>query len=405
MISRRALELTTATLTGVFGAAVVISSIDKGIGWSTAGVDGGTFPFLTGLIVVIASLWNLARGWLESRAVAVSSSDLRHLIALFAPAVVFVAAIPLVGVYVASGCYMLGTLALLHRFSLPRSLLIAVTTPIALYLAFERMFQVSLPHGALADVVGCWPGRDCQLRILAARLDDRNRAAASGVDAHRRAAGDPGRRAAGAWCPERRLPPVAFDIRHAAGFRDHLAVQHVLGRAVRRLRDVDPVQYSRRAIFGRDHLRRLSDGARWPRDHRACDCVRIRGFWRACRGRADYVSRLLGRPSRSRIRAAGIFRGLLSRFRELCRNGRGSAGQNGGLAGRRLCHCRHRHRYGFRQRATHDGHRRAGERGELCRCRHGTVRDRRAALGRRRGSSGQGRILEDRLAGSLSHSS
>ena len=154
MISRRALELTTATLTGVFGAAVVISSAENGIGWSTAGVDAGTFPFLTGLIVVIASLWNFARGLLESRAVAVSSSDLRHLIALFAPAVVFVAAIPLVGVYVASGCYMLGTLALLHRFSLPRSLLIAVTTPVALYLVFERMFQVSLPHGALADVLG-----------------------------------------------------------------------------------------------------------------------------------------------------------------------------------------------------------------------------------------------------------
>ena len=154
MISRRALEFTTATLTGAFGTAVVISSIDNGIGWSTAGVDAGTFPFLTGLIVVIASLWNLVRGWLESRAVAVSSSDLRHLIALFAPAVVFVAAIPLLGVYVASGCYMLGTLALLHRFSLPRSVLIAVTTPVALYLVFERMFQVSLPHGALADALG-----------------------------------------------------------------------------------------------------------------------------------------------------------------------------------------------------------------------------------------------------------
>jgi Tripartite tricarboxylate transporter TctB family len=154
MISRRALEFTTAMLTGAFGAAVVISSIDNGIGWSTAGVDAGTFPFLTGLIVVIASLWNLVRGWVESRAVAVSSSDLRHLISLFAPAVVFVAAIPLLGVYVASGCYMLGTLALLHRFSLPRSLLIAVTTPVALYLVFERMFQVSLPHGALADVLG-----------------------------------------------------------------------------------------------------------------------------------------------------------------------------------------------------------------------------------------------------------
>jgi hypothetical protein len=84
----------------------------------------------------------------------VSSSDLRRLTALFVPAVVFVAAIPLIGVYLASGCYMLGTLVLLHRFSLPRSLLIATATPLALYLVFERMFQVSLPHGALGDMIG-----------------------------------------------------------------------------------------------------------------------------------------------------------------------------------------------------------------------------------------------------------
>ena len=92
--------------------------------------------------------------WLQSRHVAVSSSDLQHLTALFAPAVVFIGAIPLIGMYLASSCYMLGTLALLHRFSLPRSLLIAAATPLALYLVFERMFQVSLPHGALADALG-----------------------------------------------------------------------------------------------------------------------------------------------------------------------------------------------------------------------------------------------------------
>jgi hypothetical protein len=154
MISRRALEFATATLTGVFGAAVVISSIDNGIGWSTAGVDAGTFPFLTGVIVLVGSLWNLARGWLQSWDVAVSSSDVRRVIALFAPAVVFVGAIPLIGVYLASGCYMLGTLVLLHHLSLQRSLLIATATPLALYLVFERMFQVSLPHGALGDVIG-----------------------------------------------------------------------------------------------------------------------------------------------------------------------------------------------------------------------------------------------------------
>ena len=154
MISRRALEVTTATLTGMFGAVVVVSSIDNGIGWSTAGVDAGTFPFLTCLIVLLGSLWNLARGCLQGRQVAISSSRLRQLTALFAPALVFVGSIPLIGVYLASACYMLGTLSLLQRLPLRRSLAIAVATPLALYLVFERVFQVSLPHGVLGDVIG-----------------------------------------------------------------------------------------------------------------------------------------------------------------------------------------------------------------------------------------------------------
>jgi hypothetical protein len=37
---------------------------------------------------------------------------------------------------------------------LPASLAIALATPVALYLIFERMFQVSLPHGAFAGMLG-----------------------------------------------------------------------------------------------------------------------------------------------------------------------------------------------------------------------------------------------------------
>ena len=45
-----------------FGVAVVVSSLDNGIGWSSAGVDAGTFPFLTGIIIMLGSLYNLVRG-------------------------------------------------------------------------------------------------------------------------------------------------------------------------------------------------------------------------------------------------------------------------------------------------------------------------------------------------------
>src|SRR6202011_781580 len=67
MISRRSLETATALLTGAFGAAVVVSSLDNGIGWSAAGVEAGTFPFIVGLIILSGSVFNLAQGWLQSR--------------------------------------------------------------------------------------------------------------------------------------------------------------------------------------------------------------------------------------------------------------------------------------------------------------------------------------------------
>jgi Tripartite tricarboxylate transporter TctB family len=154
MISRRALEVATALLTGGFGLAVAISSIDNGIGWSEAGVDAGTFPFVTGVIIVVASVYNLARGAFASQAVAVSRPDLRRGASLFLPAAAFIGIIPWLGFYLASAGYMLGVLALPKHLSLLRSLLIAITTPVLLYVVFERLFQVSLPHGALAGALG-----------------------------------------------------------------------------------------------------------------------------------------------------------------------------------------------------------------------------------------------------------
>jgi hypothetical protein len=154
MISRRVLEVLTASLTGAFGLAVAISSVDNGIGWSSDGVDAGTFPFLTGVIILAASLYNLGRGAFAGAAVIISRSDLRRGAALFLPAAAFIGVIPWFGFYLASAGYMFGVLALPRHLNPVRSLLIAVATPIVLYVVFERLFQVSLPHGALAIAFG-----------------------------------------------------------------------------------------------------------------------------------------------------------------------------------------------------------------------------------------------------------
>jgi len=153
VISRRSLEAATAILTGAFGATVMVSSLDNGIAWTSSGVESGTFPFITGTIIVAASLCNLVRGWLRATGIVVTRDGLRRSAALFLPAAVYVALIPLLGMYVASAGYLFATLRFQSGLKSVRSVLIAVVAAVALYLVFERAFQVSLPHGWLGAVL------------------------------------------------------------------------------------------------------------------------------------------------------------------------------------------------------------------------------------------------------------
>ncbi len=154
MVSGRSLEAATALITGAFGAAVVVSSLDNGIGWSAAGVESGTFPFIVGLVIAAGSLFNLVQGWLHARAVILGPSELRRLGKLFVAAAVYVGVIPLIGIYPASAFYVFGTLAWHRRGSLLLPALAAIGAALALYLIFELTFQISLPRGALGTIIG-----------------------------------------------------------------------------------------------------------------------------------------------------------------------------------------------------------------------------------------------------------
>ena len=154
MVSGRSLEAATALVTGAFGAAVVVSSLDNGIGWSAAGVESGAFPFIVGLVILAGSLFNLVQGWLHARAVILGPSELRRLGKLFVPAAVYVGIIPLIGMYPATAFYVFGALAWQKRGSILLPALTAIGSALALYLVFELTFQISLPRGALGILMG-----------------------------------------------------------------------------------------------------------------------------------------------------------------------------------------------------------------------------------------------------------
>jgi hypothetical protein len=154
MISRRSLEITTAVLTGTFGMAVAISSIDNEISWTTGGVGSGTFPFITGLIILAGSALNFVFGWRGEYGPLLGSSEVKRLLRLFVPAAVYIAAIPALGIYVASALYVWGTISLQGSWSRWGAISFALLFTVSIYLIFELAFQVSLPHGALGTAFG-----------------------------------------------------------------------------------------------------------------------------------------------------------------------------------------------------------------------------------------------------------
>ena len=154
MVSGRSLEAATALITGAFGAAVIVSSLDNGIGWSTAGVESGTFPLIVGLVILAGSLFNLVQGWLHARAVILGRDELRRLVTLFVPAAVFVGLIPLIGMYVAAALYIFGAIAWNKRGSWLLAAAAAIGAALALFLTFEKTFQISLPRGLLGTMLG-----------------------------------------------------------------------------------------------------------------------------------------------------------------------------------------------------------------------------------------------------------
>lgn len=151
MISRRFLEIAAALLTAAFGVAVALSSLDNGIGWSEAGVESGTFPFLTGLVVLGGSLVNLVQGWRSGEGIVLRAAEARRIAGLMVPALVFVALIPLLGLVGSAALYLFAALRLGRRLATLPAAAVALVAAVALWAVFERAFQIGLPHGWLID--------------------------------------------------------------------------------------------------------------------------------------------------------------------------------------------------------------------------------------------------------------
>ena len=152
---QRAVEVGVALFMLALGAIAMIGGLQVGIGWGAEGPMSGFFPFWVGLIVVLASARNAWRALAIPRARLFAEwEQIAQVRKVVIPMAIYVAAVPFLGIYLASALLIAGFMRWLGRYAWPLTLCISVALPILIYVTFERWFLVPLPKGPIEDWLG-----------------------------------------------------------------------------------------------------------------------------------------------------------------------------------------------------------------------------------------------------------
>lgn len=145
-------EAAVAVLVILFGLLVLIGSRNLGSGWTTDGPGAGYFPFYIGLITVISgagTLYQALLGKKRNTEIFVDGPQIRRVLSVLVPAAVFVLAIQVFGIYVASAVYIAGFMIVLGKFGRAKSIALGLAIAAFFFLMFEVWFKIPLHKGML----------------------------------------------------------------------------------------------------------------------------------------------------------------------------------------------------------------------------------------------------------------
>ena len=145
-----AVEAAVAALVILLGLVVLFGSRNLGSGWTSDGPGAGYFPFYIGIILCISgagTLYQALLGKKRNHDIFVDGEQIRRVLSVLVPAAVYVLAIQLVGIYIASAIYIAGFMIILGKFSPARSIALALAVAVFFYVMFEMWFKIPLAKG------------------------------------------------------------------------------------------------------------------------------------------------------------------------------------------------------------------------------------------------------------------
>ena len=155
--SAGAVEVVVSLLLLVLAATLGWDNWRTGAAWDSTGPQAGYFPFYLSVILGAASLYGLVAAFLSRRKAAetfVTRAQLRRVMAVFVPTLLFCLATQYLGLYVASFLLIAGFMRLVGKIALWRSLLTAFVFTAVMFVTFDIAFDVIMPKGPLEAAFG-----------------------------------------------------------------------------------------------------------------------------------------------------------------------------------------------------------------------------------------------------------
>jgi hypothetical protein len=147
-VSTLAVEVVVAVLVFALGLTILIGSWHLGSRWTSDGPGPGYFPFYISLIMCVSGA-GVAIQALRKRPEGTFADfhQLRQVLIVLLPALLYVLAVQLIGLYIASAIYIALFMTLLGKYSPVKSTAAAVVIMVLFFLLFEVWFKVPLFKG------------------------------------------------------------------------------------------------------------------------------------------------------------------------------------------------------------------------------------------------------------------
>lgn len=157
VVSTRAVEIVVCLMLLALALTLGYDNWKTGISWDSTGPEPGYFPFYLSVILGAASLYGVGVTLLAKREaddVFVTRAQLRRVMAVFVPTLLFVLAVQYLGIYVASFLLTAGFMRLVGKIAWWKSVLTAVVFTALMFVVFDVAFDVIMPKGPLERALG-----------------------------------------------------------------------------------------------------------------------------------------------------------------------------------------------------------------------------------------------------------